>query len=229
MNLAIDIGNTRCKWGLFEKRRLIRFGTGLDFVDSLSLQTGTHIDKALGSCVGNRPALSVEWLNADFYNCLPISIGYRTPQSLGADRVAAACGAWRLSEGQACVVVDAGTCITVDYVDEKGCYKGGAIMPGIRMQLESLHEKTHLLPIVDFERLDDFTGCCGSNTEESMIAGTINATRYAISSMAEHYRQHCRQTRIITTGGDGQLMGIGIFEPHLVLIGLNEIMEFNKQ
>ncbi len=83
---------------------------------------------------------------------LPIRIDYATPTTLGADRVAAAVGAWADYAGHPILVVDAGTAVTYDYVDAEGTYHGGNIAPGISMELRALHEFTARLPLVPFPK-----------------------------------------------------------------------------
>ena len=148
MNLAIDIGNTRIKWALFQDDTLRGLHSmSADEIASLEpsplcpllavlppeLQNPDHIILcATGQIPWQLLNLSenkVHRLSAS--SQLPIRLDYLTPETLGPDRIAAACGAQKLFCGSPCVIIDAGTCITVDYLDSTATYRGGAIMPGI--------------------------------------------------------------------------------------------------
>ena len=94
---------------------------------------------------------------------LPITIDYDTPETLGMDRVAAAVGARVLSSSKdPLLVVDAGSCITIDLLDQNDVYRGGAIAPGLRMRFRALHEFTAALPLVDSD--EQYTSLAGRNT-----------------------------------------------------------------
>ena len=158
---------------------------------------------------------------------LPIRLDYKTPQTLGPDRVAAACGAWALHRGEDCLVIDAGTCITVDFLDHKGVYHGGAIMPGIGMNLRALHTFTAKLPLIEIEP-GRKAPVLGRSTEESIVAGTLGATMLALAGYVALYREKCPALKVLLTGGDAARLASGTngweLVPHLTLIGLNEVM-----
>ena len=142
--------------------------------------------------------------------------------------MAAACGAWSLHRGEACLVIDAGTCITVDFVDGGGTYHGGAIMPGLRMNLQALHTFTAKLPLIDIDGVTK-APVLGRSTEESIVAGTLGATLLALAGYVALYREKSPALRVLLTGGDAQrLMAAGAtgweHQPLLTMIGLNEIL-----
>ncbi|MBR4739408.1 MAG: type III pantothenate kinase, partial [Bacteroidales bacterium] len=144
-----------------------------------------------------------------------------------ADRVADACGAWALHRGEDCLVIDAGTCITVDFLDHEGVYHGGAIMPGLRMNLQALHTFTAKLPLIEIEPGRQ-APVLGRSTEESIVAGTLGATLLALAGYVTLYRQKSPALRVLLTGGDAPLLAQDAsgweLQPHLTLIGLNEVM-----
>ena len=142
MNLTLDIGNTAVKWATFEGRTLLEQGHDLP-TDKL-----TEAEAVLACASGKVPDTVYDLPLLSSETPLPIHLDYKTPQTLGPDRIAAACGAWSLHRGEACLVIDAGTCITVDFVDGGGTYHGGAIMPGLRMNLQALHTFTAKLPLI---------------------------------------------------------------------------------
>ena len=226
MNLTLDIGNTAVKWATFEGRELKDCGVGMP--DGWLAKA----DHTLACASGNLPEdIAVERLTAATQ--LPIKLDYKTPETLGADRVADACGAWGLHRGEACLVIDAGTCITVDFVDAKGVYHGGAIMPGLKMNLQALHTFTAKLPLIDLEGVEK-APVLGRSTEESILAGTLGATLLALAGYVTLYKEKAPGLRVLLTGGDAEkLMASGAngweHVPHLTLIGLNEILIENEK
>ena len=165
---------------------------------------------------------------------LPIRLDYKTPETLGADRIADACGAAGLHPGESCLVIDAGTCITVDFIDSKGVYHGGAIMPGLQMNLQALHTFTAKLPLIDLEGVEK-APVLGRSTEESILAGTIGATLLALAGYVALYKEKAPNLRVLLTGGDAKyLLASGTNNgwehvQNLTLIGLNEIMIYNEK
>lgn len=229
MNLAIDIGNTAVKWALFEGTVLTESG---EWRAADGEWEAPGAERTLVCASGEvPPALaSLPRLTAD--SALPIRLDYRTPQTLGADRIAAACGAWALHPGEDCLVVDAGTCITVDFVGADGVYHGGAIMPGLQMNLRALHTFTARLPLVDIDGVRK-APVAGRSTEESIVAGTLGATMLALAGYVAVYRQRCPQLHVLLTGGDAhRLVEAGATgwetHPQLTLIGLNKILIYNE-
>ena len=226
MTLAIDIGNTAVKWATFEGDALREHGAGMP------QGTAAH-DRALVCASGEVPEAlaALPRLSAD--TPLPLRLDYKTPRTLGADRVAAACGAWALHAGEDCLVIDAGTCITVDFVDREGVYHGGAILPGLEMNLRSLHTFTAKLPLISLEGVTK-APVLGRSTEESILAGTLGATMLALAGYVAVYRQKCAALRVLLTGGDaGRLTAAGAsgweLQPQLTLIGLNKIMRYDEK
>ena len=226
MNLTLDIGNTAVKWATFEGRELKDCGVGMPD------EWLAKADHTLACASGNLPeGIAVERLTAA--TSLPIKLDYKTPETLGADRVADACGAVSLHPGEPCLVIDAGTCITVDFVDAKGVYHGGAIMPGLKMNLQALHTFTAKLPLIDLEGVEK-APVLGRSTEESILAGTLGATLLALAGYVTLYKEKAPGLLVMLSGGDAEkLMASGAngweHAPHLTLIGLNEILIENEK
>lgn len=229
MYLTMDIGNTAVKWAAFEGDRLADSGYGMP--EALIADA----DRVMACASGGDDALEqLATLRPDFevlrapYDTLPIDLDYKTPSTLGADRVAAACGAWSLHPAEASLIIDAGTCITVDYLDADGTYHGGAIMPGLGMSLQALNTFTAKLPLIELGA-DTAPRIPGRTTEESIVAGTLGATLLALAGYVTIYRQRSPQLNVVVTGGDAARLMTGATsgwpqQPHLTLIGLNEIM-----
>lgn len=231
------------KWALFEGDRLVatdvavRDEEGGCDLRPLWAENGARVERAM-VCATGRLALDRLLLGADRVEVLdcttpmPVALDYATPETLGPDRMAAACGAWRLCKGRGCVIVDAGTCITVDYLDRNGVFRGGAILPGVEMKFRALHTFTAKLPL--FTEADYLQQTVtGRSTRESMQAGVLTATRFAIEGFVNHYRESQPDTAVLLTGGDANwVWGEGrlgvrdcVWEPNLVMIGMNAMMQ----
>ncbi len=238
MNLAIDIGNTAVKWASFERSVLVDDGrwTASGRKQKADIERWKGAERAMICASGDPSAVTAildkmgigyTMLGAD--TPLPIQLDYKTPRTLGADRIAAACGAWALHPCEASLVIDAGTCITVDYIDNGGTYHGGAIMPGMGMSLRALHEYTERLPLVDLDSAVS-PRIPGRTTEESILAGTMGATMLALAGYVALYRQRTPQMNVLLTGGDADRLahaGVNGWQQHpmLTLAGLNAITE----
>jgi type III pantothenate kinase len=144
--------------------------------------------------------------------------------TVGQDRLLCALGAFD-TLGQACVVIDVGTAVTVDFVDGTGVFHGGAILPGISMMLSSLHESTSSLPKVAYKKLDADSNEPAKQTDEAIVLGVTYAVRGAVRLLTERYAEHYQAyPQTIVTGGDlGVLEGdelIDTFVPDLQLQGI---------
>lgn len=161
---------------------------------------------------------------------LPIAIDYRTPCTLGTDRIASAVGAWATHPGKQMLVVDAGTAVTYDVVSADGHFRGGNIAPGMRMRLDALHRFTKRLPQVEVPRELNYDTFLGYDTASAMILGAI----YGIVGAISYYRAHLGgDTTVVMTGGwANQLSGLCDFEiivePDLASKGLNRILLYNE-
>lgn len=164
---------------------------------------------------------------------LPIRVAYSTPSTLGADRVAAAVGAWADYPGRDILVVDAGTAVTYDYVSADGVYCGGNIAPGISMELRALHEFTARLPLVPFP--EDMPALCegplfGDSTSRAIALGAV----YSVVASINFYRQRLPEDTVVVLGGGcgHHLASVCGFETrvdeHLVSKGLNRILLYNE-
>lgn len=239
MNLTLDIGNTAVKWATFEGHTLVGSGywvteNGERRAENGELRT-ENIERVMVCASGDMSkvqplldSLKSQVSILDSTTPLPIRLDYKTPATLGPDRVAAACGAHALHAGQDCLVIDAGTCITVDFVSADGVYRGGAIMPGLKINLQALHTFTAKLPLLDIEGVAK-APVLGRSTEESILAGTLGATMLALAGFVAAYRERRPGLRVLLTGGDADRLvaaGATAWEhvPHLTLVGLNEIL-----
>jgi len=236
--LVVDIGNTFIKTAIFEQDELIcaeHFET-LDVATINVLLNKYAIDQAIISTVkkhsqewepGLQQKVPVTYFNTGMVT--GIKNHYRTPQTLGLDRLAAVAGAHKLYPGNNSLVIDGGTCITYDWVDAEGNYFGGSISPGLNMRYNALNHYTSALPLVMQDA--GFDSKLGDNTETAIRSGIQNGIKYELLGFIESYAPNKQQLNIILTGGDSNffasLLKNSIFapcikiEPYLVLKGLN--------
>ena len=163
---------------------------------------------------------------------MPISLGYRTPQTLGRDRIATAVGAWSIAQGGDVLVIDAGTAITYDLVTADGCFVGGNIAPGLGLRFKSLHEHTGRLPLVD---ADGDTPVMGYDTQTAIRSGVLLGLLGEIRSCIATLKMSHPGLTVFLTGGDGKLLhsrlgeeGV-IYQEHLAAEGLNRIYLYNEK
>jgi type III pantothenate kinase len=162
---------------------------------------------------------------------LPIQLKYKSPQTLGMDRLAAVVAANSLFPNTNLLVIDAGSCITYDFIDANANYLGGGISPGLTMRFKALHTFTGRLPLIDW-KLNDQTDLIGIDTESSIVSGVVHGFRNEIEGTIAHYQKRYNDVKVIATGGDVKgfefLTKKSIFaNPNLVLIGLNELLRHN--
>ena len=235
--LIVDIGNTRMKCALFNAE-----GASLTFdcettLESLKENLGeVAFYGGLWSSVRVIPAELEVWFTENGvrkFTCdtpVPIVNRYKTPQTLGMDRVAAAVGAWTLHKGVDLLVVDMGTAITFDFVNSAGEYLGGNIAPGMNLRYRSLAEHTGALPLVQGV-VADF--CWGDTTESAIRSGVINGIRAEIEGYINRLKQNNSELLVFLTGGDLNIFDIreksGIFAvKNLVITGLDCIYRYNE-
>lgn len=241
MNLAIDIGNTRTKLGLFDQDELVHFEIWERWTkDQLaSWSTNFFIENVILSTVRGEAPEGVEYdlqerypyLRLETDTPLPFRNAYRTPQTLGKDRLAAVAGAFHLYPGRHCLVIDAGTCITYDVLDAGGTYRGGNIAPGLRMRLQAMHAFTARLPLVEPE---DTPYWLGDSTETALRNGAQWGAALEMEGVIDRFRAEKGGINVILTGGDTdflvkKLKSEIFVHHHLVLCGLNKILTYNVE
>jgi len=244
-NLVIDIGNTFTKIAVFEHDELLKV-VQREFIDPETITGFLHdhkISRAIISSVkadrGNWQSvlsakIPVTWFDASMTGS--ITNHYQTPETLGADRVAAVIGAHHLFPGINNLVIDAGTCITYDWVDIKGNYFGGSISPGLKMRFKAVNNYTAALPLLEAD--ETFSDLYGKNTSSAIRSGIQNGIKYELTGFIESYKNAGVDLNIILTGGDSiffdTLLKNSIFapyikiDPHLVLKGLNAAIQHNN-
>jgi len=243
MNLAIDIGNSRVKTGLFVNGKLVKNTTydsfNISAVKSI-LKDTPEIENIILCSVKRYPAEIQRFLSSHsnfteltYKTLVPVRVVYKTPQTLGMDRLAAVCGAHSINKGKNILVVNAGTCITYDFINAKGVYKGGSISPGLEMRYKALHYYTGKLPLINSDT--NFKKLTGATTEESIRSGVQKGMIKEVEGIICAYQSHYKDVVVFMTGGDmpWMLKSLKIkikAEPFLVLTGLNVILSpFHNQ
>ncbi|WP_162428060.1 type III pantothenate kinase [Pontibacter pudoricolor] len=235
--IAVDVGNTGTKYGIFEGNSLVKQGyfQGIDnmpgeilnhtFEDAIvaSVAADTANYSARLSVTGNILTLSAQ-------TALPVLNNYKTPQTLGADRIAAAVGANYFFPGRNCLVFDAGTALTHEFISSDGAYMGGGIAPGLRMKLKALHTFTERLPLID--QIPVKFPLTGQSTQESILSGVLTGTVAELNGLIQFYSEKAPDLTVILCGGDAgffesKLKGRIFVIPELVLIGLHRILTYN--
>ena len=231
LKLIIDQGNTQTKLALFQQKKMLK--KILFNNDSQLLELENQADAVILSSVGDASdlikVLKDEPVLLNTKTSLPIANLYESPETLGNDRIAVVVGAAKQIPKSNVLVIDAGTCITLDLLTTEG-YHGGSITPGIQMRLQALNQQTEKLPLVE---LDAEVDLIGKNTKQCIQSGVINGVLLEIDGMINRYKSQFSDLKVILTGGDFQLFDKGLknsifADPDLVLKGLNEILDYNE-
>lgn len=238
MNLAIDAGNSRIKLAGMKEGELQGYALFNDLHDfEEELNQWPTDQPVIFSNVGNWPLEEALNRFSDLTELtpelpLPIKMAYQTPQTLGNDRRALAVAAWHEFPETNVLVVDLGSCVTYDFIDQQGTYQGGGISPGLQMRLKSLHHFTANLPLVETNESE--VPLVGNNTENSIRSGVINGFKAEVEQTIGWYYERFTSLSIVFTGGDaGRFVHFtknGIFaRPKFLLTGLHHILEYNVQ
>lgn len=210
MILVVDVGNTRIKGAVFEgailfeifvfskmelQKNIENILKKFEKITDLVVSSVGDVEKQ--SFLAHNKVLNVHFLSHEdpfpFNNC------YGTPKTLGIDRMVLAAGATLQFPNQNRLVIDAGTCVTYDFIDQENNYLGGAIAPGLRLRYEALHNFTAKLPLLSLESPKDFIG---TSTSESIHSGVVNGFVYEIDGFIDEYKARYSNFIIILTGGD---------------------------
>lgn len=235
MQLILDIGNTRVKLAIYDGPVLCVRAVSSEFTRAwLEVQlTDWAVDKGILSATGEIPewlpaylTTKMPWFELSHQTPLPFTITYQTPETLGRDRIAGIAGALALGYHPPLLVIDAGTCVTIDLLDDQFCFTGGSISPGIAMRLEAMHTFTHRLPLI---AMDSDINLPGTDTRSALAAGAQMGTVCEIEGQIMRYKEIFPKLNVVLTGGDqeflvSRLKSIIFAHADLVLAGLNHIL-----
>jgi type III pantothenate kinase len=242
MNLCIDIGNTFIKSAVFSENEIVArnqwTATGKDLANSL-ISDSSQIRHVILCSVRDDNTVLAGMLRKYFPRLIvldettpvPFRNCYETANTLGKDRLAAVAGANNIYPGRNVLVIDAGTAITYDVIDEHDCYLGGNISPGLDMRLKALHNYTGRLPLVKPRHNVPFLA---NNTEEAIAAGVQNGIIFEMDSYISRLSEQFSELVVIITGGDAgffdkKLKNTIFAHPDLILTGLNRILTYNVE
>jgi type III pantothenate kinase len=236
---VFDVGNTCLKFADFEDGRLVGHGTiGWETADEwrrplerLGIGPDPECSCIVAGVHPERRDVLVLWLQEqgwtpcvlDSHKQLPLAVRVDQLEKVGIDRLLNAVAAnQRRPAGSAVVIVDAGSAVTVDLVDETGAFCGGAILPGFRLMAHVLHEHTALLPLVDVDAMAEPPG---RSTIEAIRVGVSQSVIGGIERIIAHYRKrHAGDLQVFVTGGDGPIVNagspVGELWPEMTLTGI---------
>lgn len=218
MLLAIDIGNSYIKCAVFEQNTLLqKFIFKQDEAQinfELIIKKHQKIAKGVISSVANLNEdtfsylkESIDLLEISNKTSFPFSNNYKTKETLGIDRLVLSAGAVLSFEKQNRLIIDAGTCITYDYINSKNVYLGGAISPGLSLRYKSLNNYTAKLPLLENKEINYLIG---KSTSESIYSGVINGVINEIDGFITQYKELDKDLTIILTGGDAEFLAKSI-------------------
>ena len=227
------------KRDFFSKGKLVETNWKLSYPELVNYVQSIHPERIMVSSV----SYSEEQLKDEFSKItsniyllksttpVPLTKRYDTPETLGADRVAAAVGAKVFYPKNNCLVIDMGTCITYDLVDAEDNFHGGIISPGVRMRFKAMNTFTKRLPLLEPDGIPELIG---KNTKHAMQSGVMNGLLAEINGIIEEYDKVLTNINVIFCGGDATYFANRIKNPNfvipeLVLIGLNRILEYNVE
>lgn len=240
MNLVIDIGNSLTKLAAHNEREVVDIERyeelSIDILDNFISRN--KADRCIVSCVGKDRPEVVNYLKKlmpvlEFTSSTPIPIKncYKTPQTLGVDRLALAVAANALHPNINVLAIDSGTAITYDFVNSNNEYIGGAISPGITTRFKALHHFTSKLPLVE---LNEYHPLIGSDTQGCILSGVLNGVLHEVDGYINSLKTQYSDVEVVFTGGnsfffDKKLKNSIFVHPNLLILGLNRILTHNVE
>ena len=240
MNLIVDIGNTATKIAVMDSNNQVVARRRVEHLSSemtaALLDEYPYIDKAIVASTGVGDECVCEVLRRKVAYFLefapttdiPLKNGYKTPETLGADRLAAAVGAQVLYGERNMLIVDFGTAITYDLVTD-GVFRGGNISLGMGARFKALHDYTSSLPLCEptDEKIE-----FGQTTREAVEQGVMSGIEYETEGYIAEFCKKYDDLCIIFTGGDAKnfvnrIKNTIFANCDLTLCGLNRILEYN--
>lgn len=237
--LILDRGNTRLKVAIFNDTKEIveKSIIDSDFIVRIEEITKKYLPKAtLFSASGKKNEEVANYLKKrkdiiflDSKTPIPIIIKYKTPETLGVDRIANACAVYAKHPKKNTLTIDFGTCITYDFIDKSGNFLGGAISPGVTMRAKAMNNYTANLPLIQPKETTSFIG---DDTNSCLNVGIIEAIKHEINGFIHQFEEEFKQINVFLTGGDHSYfvntIENSIFaDLNLTAKGLNEILQHN--
>lgn len=240
MNLIVDVGNSFVKFAVFLGRTLKKkYTTTLSDFESVLQTIQNDFPKITNAIVSSVGRLTPDHVHALYknYNLIELSAStkvpftncYATPKTLGVDRIALVAASVQQYPDKNVLIIDAGTCITYDFITSKNNYLGGAISPGLQTRYRALHNLTANLPLL--ERIPP-KRLIGNSTKTSIHSGVVYGVVNEIDGFVNEYLKEYQDLTVILTGGDAKFLSkqlkSSIFaNPNFLLQGLNFILQYN--
>ncbi|MEN3325009.1 type III pantothenate kinase [Mariniflexile soesokkakense] len=241
MNLIIDVGNSFVKLAVFDGGKIkhteiVELNLILERIKAIK-STFNTIKKTIVSSVGALSETDIKVIGL-YFNLLilnsntklPYTSLYKTPKTLGVDRIALVSASVKNYPNNNVLIIDAGTCITYDFINNRNEYLGGSISPGLRMRYKSLHNLTANLPLLNTELPNSIIG---NSTKSSIHSGIVHGVLKEMDGVIEEYKEKYSDLTVILTGGDSnflskQLKSSIFATSNFLLEGLNFILQFNS-
>jgi len=241
MLLVIDVGNTQIKAAVFEQdtlleKEIIAYDYWQNELKKI-IEKFPKIAFLVVASVGKlekedfldlNSKLKVHFISRQ--SKFPFNNLYDSPATLGIDRMILASGAVLQFPNKNRLIIDAGTCITYDFIDANDNYFGGAISPGIRLRYESLHNYTSKLPLLKKEKPNEIIG---NSTTQSIHSGVINGISFEIEGFISSVLDKNDNFIIILTGGDTDFLAERLkntifANSNFLLESLNQTFQYNN-
>jgi type III pantothenate kinase len=242
MNLVVDVGNTQIKYAVFEGDELLEKKSSNSENAQATLldifKAYPNLSQGIISSTAQLPEALKKTLISNLHivefshqSLLNFTNNYKTPETLGLDRIALVAAAAESYPAQNVLVIDAGTCITYDFIDKSSVYQGGAISPGLQMRYKAMHTFTGKLPLVT-ETIQN-SNYIGKSTKEAMQIGVCKSISYEIDGYIQDYLADYEDLTVVLTGGDYNLLSASIKNSifatsNFLLKGLNKILQLNS-
>ena len=241
MILTIDVGNTRIKYAVFQDNTIVEMQIipKQNFKNYLEeiLKKYQNIKHLVVASVGKIEEnafeafsnhLKVQFISKE--SKFPFQNKYATPNTLGIDRMVLSAGAVLQFQNQNRLVIDAGTCVTYDFIDQNDIYHGGAISPGISLRYKSMHDYTAKLPLLSIEEPEKLIG---NSTHQSIHSGVINGLSFEIDGYIDALKSKNENFIIILTGGDANFLAKRLkntifANSNFLLESLNNLYQYQK-
>jgi len=229
----IDAGNSRIKLGVCIKGKIV----SLSWFNNLALlkqELAPNIPIALSSVLNSNfkndfttVKNPVFWVSPQVK--LPFKINYLTPSTLGIDRICNVAAIFNTNQFTNRLIIDIGTCIKFDFLNDKNEYEGGSISPGLKLRYKALNLFTDKLPLIE---TSDKVNLIGNSTESSIQSGVQNGMNAEIRGLILKYEDKYKDLNVFITGGDVHYFDLAqknnIFaDENLTLKGILEIYLLN--
>lgn len=242
MVAVLDFGNSKVKLAVYKHDKAIEITTiSLEnFIEESNLlfKKYNDITHIVVASVNHLSENLIQHISKDKEICiisqnskLPYNNHYKTPHTLGIDRIVLSAGAVFSYPNQNRLVIDAGTCITYDFVTKENNYLGGAISPGIAMRYKALHHFTSKLPLLNFNESKNYIG---NSTQDAIHGGVIQGVIYEIEGFIAQYKKDYDNFIIILTGGDAVFLAKNIknsifAQPNFLLESLYQLFLYQTK